>query len=113
MGRQEFLKQQEDLHMKITSSSQYSMGNAKTRQQLEEEREAYIQNAVKRVQEEALMLSNRAKEEEMKRLEYIRLEEERIKREDALRAEAMARAEEERRQKEIARQEELRRHQAE
>jgi len=111
--RQEFLKQQEDLHMKITSSSQYSMSNAKTRQQLEEEREAYIQNAVKRVQEEALMLSNRAKEEEMKRLEYIRLEEERIKREDALRAEAMARAEEERRQKEIARQEELRRHQAE
>merc|ERR1712168_361754 len=109
--RQEFLKQQEDLHMKITSSSQYSMSNAKTRQQLEEEREAYIQNAVKRVQEEALMLSNRAKEEEMKRLEYIRLEEERIKREDALRAEAMARAEEERRQKEIARQEELRRHQ--
>merc|ERR1712025_7298 len=74
---------------------------------------AYIQSAVKRVQEEALMLSNRAKEEEMKRLEYIRLEEERIKREDALRAEAMARAEEERRQKEIARQEELRRHQAE
>merc|ERR1712025_176306 len=111
--RQEFLKQQEDMHMKISSSSQYSMGNAKTRQQLEEEREAYIQNAVKRVQEEALMLSNRAKEEEMKRLEYIRLEEERIKREDALRAEAMARAEEERRQKEIARQEELRRHQAE
>merc|ERR1712042_366523 len=111
--RQEFLKQQEDLHMKITSSSQYSMSNAKTRQQLEEEREAYIQNAVKRVQEEALMLSNRAKEEEMKRLEYIRLEEERIKREDALRAEAMARPEEERRQKEIARQEELRRHQAE
>merc|ERR1712179_421789 len=77
----------------------------------EQEREAYIQNAVKRVQEEALMLSNRAREEEMKRLEYIKLEEERIKREDALRAEAMARAEEERKQKEIARQEELRRQQ--
>merc|ERR1712105_196199 len=89
----EFLKQQEDLHMKITSSSQYNMSNAKTRQQLEQEREAYIQNAVKRVQEEALMLSNRAREEEMKRLEYIKLEEERIKREDALRAEAMVRAE--------------------
>jgi len=109
--RQEFLKQQEDLHMKITSSSQFNINNAKTRQQLEEEREAYIQNAVKRVQEEALMLSNRAREEEMKRLEYIKLEEERIKREDQLRAEAMARAEEERRQKEIARQEELRRQQ--
>merc|ERR1711915_783347 len=71
--RQEFLKQQEDLHMKITSS-QFNVGNAKTRQQLEEEREAFIKNAVFRVQEEALMLSNRAKEEEMKRLEYIRLE---------------------------------------
>merc|ERR1711872_99844 len=66
--RQEFLKQQEDLHMKITSS-QFNVGNAKTRQQLEEEREAFIKNAVLRVQEEALMLSNRAKEEEMKRLE--------------------------------------------
>merc|ERR1711872_1041333 len=110
--RQEFLKQQEDLHMKITSSSQYSMSNAKTRQQLEEEREAYIQNAVKRVQEEALMLSNRAKEEEMKRLEYIRLEEERIKKEDKFRAEAMLRAEEERKAKELARQEEIKRQQA-
>merc|ERR1711915_464050 len=76
----------EDLHMKITSS-QFNVGNAKTRQQLEEEREAFIKNAVLRVQEEALMLSNRAKEEEMKRLEYIRLEEERIKKEDKLRAE--------------------------
>merc|ERR1712106_635279 len=72
--RQEFLKQQEDLHMKITSSSQYNVSNAKSRQQLEEEREAYIKNAVLRVQEEALMLSNRAKEEENKRIEYIRME---------------------------------------
>merc|ERR1712083_221823 len=109
--RQEFLKQQEDLHMKITSS-QFNVGNAKTRQQLEEEREAFIKNAVLRVQEEALMLSNRAKEEEMKRLEYIRLEEERIKKEDKLRAEAMLRAEEERKAKELARQEEIKRQQA-
>merc|ERR1712029_793168 len=68
--------------------------------------------AVLRVQEEALMLSNRAKEEEMKRLEYIRLEEERIKKEDKLRAEAMLRAEEERKAKELARQEEIKRQQA-
>merc|ERR1719341_2599645 len=110
--RQEFLKQQEDLHMKITSSSQYNVSNAKSRQQLEEEREAYIKNAVLRVQEEALMLSTRAKEEEQKRMEYIRLEEERIKREDILRAEAMVRAEEERKQREIARQEEIKRQRA-
>merc|ERR1712083_1164351 len=97
--------------MKITSS-QFNVGNAKTRQQLEEEREAFIKNAVLRVQEEALMLSNRAKEEEMKRLEYIRLEEERIKKEDKLRAEAMLRAEEERKAKELARQEEIKRQQA-
>merc|ERR1711915_1157238 len=68
--RQEFLKQQEDLHMKITSS-QFNVGNAKTRQQLEEEREAFIKNAVLRVQEEALMLSNRAKEEEIKDLNIL------------------------------------------
>merc|ERR1711892_913160 len=110
--RQEFLKQQEDLHMKITSSSQYNVSNAKSRQQLEEEREAYIKNAVLRVQEEALMLSNRAKEEENKRIEYIRMETERIAREDILRAEAMVRAEEERKLKEMARQEEMKRQQA-
>merc|ERR1711892_443831 len=110
--RQEFLKQQEDLHMKITCSSQYSVSNAKSRQQLEEEREAYIKNAVLRVQEEALMLSNRAKEEENKRIEYIRMETERIAREDILRAEAMVRAEEERKLKEMARQEEMKRQQA-
>merc|ERR1719431_1200669 len=109
--RQEFLKQQEDLHMKISSSSEFKVSSAKTRQQLEEEREAFIKNAVLRVQEEALMLSKRAKEEEMKRLEYIKMEEERIKKEDALRAEAMLRAEEERRQREIARQEEMKRQQ--
>merc|ERR1711892_497352 len=110
--RQEFLKQQEDLHMKITSSSQYNVSNAKSRQQLEEEREAYIKNAVLRVQEEALMLSNRAKEEENKRIEYIRMETERIAREDILRAETMVRAEEERKLKEMARQEEMKRQQA-
>merc|ERR1711892_1189691 len=110
--RQEFLKQQEDLHMKITSSSEFKISNAKSRQQLEEEREAYIKNAVLRVQEEALMLSNRAKEEENKRIEYIRMETERIAREDILRAEAMVRAEEERKLKEMARQEEMKRQQA-
>merc|ERR1712226_587774 len=68
--RQEFLKQQEDLHVKISSSSEFKVSSAKTRQQLEEEREAFIKNAVLRFQEEALMLSKRAKEEEMKRLEY-------------------------------------------
>merc|ERR1711892_484795 len=110
--RQEFLKQQEDLHMKITSSSQYNVSNAKSRQQLEEEREAYIKNAVLRVQEEALMLSKRSKDEEMKRVEFIRMEEERMAREDVLRQEAMLRAEEERKQREIARQEEMKRQQA-
>merc|ERR1711892_152928 len=110
--RQEFLKQQEDLHMKITSSSQYNVSNAKSRQQLEEEREAYIKNAVLRVQEEALMLSKRSKDEEMKRVEFIRMEEERMAREDVLRQEAMLRAEEERKQREIARQEEIKRQQA-
>merc|ERR1739838_766873 len=110
--RQEFLKQQEDLHMKITSSSEFKISNAKSRQQLEEEREAYIKNAVLRVQEEALMLSKRSKDEEMKRVEFIRMEEERMAREDVLRQEAMLRAEEERKQREIARQEEIKRQQA-
>merc|ERR1739838_126319 len=110
--RQEFLKQQEDLHMKITSSSEFKISNAKSRQQLEEEREAYIKNAVLRVQEEALMLSKRSKDEEMKRVEFIRMEEERMAREDVLRQEAMLRAEEERKQREIARQEEMKRQQA-
>merc|ERR1712228_1125718 len=85
--RQEFLKQQEDLHMKITSS-QFNVGNAKTRQQPEEEREAFIKNAVLRVQEEALMLSNRAKEEERKAKELARQEE--IKRQQALMLEQKA-----------------------
>merc|ERR1712176_25543 len=106
-GRQEFLKENEDLHMKIKSSD-FKMTNVKTRQQLEQERESFFQNTVKRVQEEAAMISNRAKEDEMKRVEFLKREEERIAREEKLRQEAMLRAEEERKKKELARQEELR-----
>merc|ERR1719384_282063 len=106
--RQEFLKQQEDLHMTV-KSSEMKVSNVKSRQQLEEEREAFFKNTVMRVQQEATMLSNRAKEEEQKRLEWLKTEEERMAREEILRQEAMLRAEEERRQKEAARQEELRR----
>merc|ERR550539_575367 len=106
--RQEFLKQQEDLHMEV-KTSEMKVSNVKTRQQLEEERETFFKNTVLRVQQEATMLSNRAKEEEQKRIEWLRTEEERMAREEILRQEAMVRAEEERRQKEAARQEELRR----
>merc|ERR1712213_31735 len=79
-------------------TSEFKMTSAKTRQQLEEERESFFRNTVMRVQEEAAMLSNRAKEDELKRIEYLRSEEERIKREEVLRQEAMLRAEEERKQ---------------
>merc|ERR1711862_499957 len=72
---------------------------------------SFFRNTVMRVQEEAAMLSNRAKEDELKRIEYLKSEEERIKREEVLRQEAMLRAEEERKQKELARQEELKRQQ--
>merc|ERR1719336_3700670 len=105
--RQEFLKQNEDLHMQV-KSTEFKVSNVKSRQQLEEEREAFFKKTVMRVQEEATMLSSRAKDEEQKRLEWLRTEEERMKREEILRQEAMVRAEEERRQKEAARQEELR-----
>merc|ERR1719210_3079548 len=104
--RQEFLEQNKDLHMQL-KTSEFKMTSAKTRQQLEEERESFFRNTVMRVQEEAAMLSNRAKEDELKRIEYLKSEEERIKREEVLRQEAMLRAEEERKQKELARQEEL------
>merc|ERR1712012_1280694 len=77
-------------------------------QQLEEEREAFFKDTILKVQQEAQMISSRAKDEEQKRIEYLRQEEERIKREEVLRQEAMVRAEEERKQKEMARQEELR-----
>jgi len=105
--RQEFLKQNEDLHMQIKSSD-FKMTNVKTRQQLEEERESFFKNTVLKVQQEAQLMSSRAKDDEMKRIEYLKSEEERIKREEILRQEAMLRAEEERKQKELARQEELR-----
>merc|ERR1712025_993496 len=108
--RQEFLEQNKDLHMQL-KTSEFKMTSAKTRQQLEEERESFFRNTVMRVQEEAAMLSNRAKEDELKRIEYLKSEEERIKREEVLRQEAMLRAEEERKQKELARQEELKRQQ--
>merc|ERR1712243_60052 len=52
--RQEFLKQQEDMHMKI-SSSKFNVVQSKTRQQLEEEREAMFAASVMRVQEESRM----------------------------------------------------------
>merc|ERR1712079_962779 len=108
--RQEFLKENEDLYMQLKTSD-FKMTSAKTRQQLEEERESFFRNTVMRVQEEASMLSNRAKEEELKRIEYLKSEEERIKREEVLRQEAMLRAEEERKQKELARQEEFKKQQ--
>merc|ERR1719239_403864 len=102
--RKEFLKQQEDLRMKVTSS-QFSAVQSKTRQQLEEEREAMFAASVKRVQEESRMQMERAKMEEQKRLDFLKQEEERLKREEVLRQEAMIRAEEERRRKEAQREE--------
>merc|ERR1712227_771552 len=97
-----------EVSSKIESKVEFSSGEErgkealKTRQQLEEERESFFRNTVMRVQEEAAMLSNRAKEDELKRIEYLKSEEERIKREEVLRQEAMLRAEEERKQKELA-----------
>merc|ERR1712012_1373765 len=103
--RREFLKQQEDLRMKV-SSSQFSTVQSKTRQQLEEEREAMFAASVKRVQEESRMQMERAKMEEQKRIDFLKQEEERLKREEVLRQEAMIRAEEERKRKEMERKEE-------
>merc|ERR1712193_301357 len=108
--RQEFLKENEDLYMQVKSSD-FKMTNVKTRRQLEQERESFFQNTVMSVQEEAKMISSRAKEDEMKRIEYLKSEEERIKREEILRQEAMLRAEEERKRKEFERQEELKKQQ--
>jgi len=71
-----FLKQQEDMNMKI-SSSQFSTVQSKSRQQLEEEREAMFAASVKRVQEESRMQMERAKMEEQKRLDFLKQEEER------------------------------------
>jgi len=110
--RQEFLKQQEDLRMKV-SSSQFSTVQSKTRQQLEEEREAMFAASVKRVQEESRMQMERAKMEEQKRIDFLKQEEERLKREEVLRQEAMIRAEEERRREEMERQRLLKRQQEE
>merc|ERR1711982_157736 len=92
--RQEFLEQNKDLHMQL-KTSEFKMTSAKTWEQLEEKRESFFRNTVMRVQEEAAMLSNRAKEDELKRIEYLKSEEERIKREEVFRQEAMLRAEEE------------------
>jgi len=108
--RKVFLKQQEDMNMKI-SSSQFSTVQSKSRQQLEEEREAMFAASVKRVQEESRMQMERAKMEEQKRLDFLKQEEERLKREEVLRQEAMIRAEEERRRKEAERKEEMRKQQ--
>merc|ERR1712227_525589 len=69
--RQEFLEQNKDLHMQL-KTSEFKMTSAKTRQQLEEERESFFRNTVMRVQEEAAML--RA-EEERKQKELARQEE--------------------------------------
>merc|ERR1711981_183947 len=74
--RKVFLKQQEDMNMKI-SSSQFSTVQSKSRQQLEEEREAMFAASVKRVQEESRMQMERAKMEEQKRLDFLKQEEER------------------------------------
>merc|ERR1711963_835364 len=68
--RKLFLKQQEDMNMKI-SSSQFSTVQSKSRQQLEEEREAMFAASVKRVQEESRMQMERAKMEEQKRLDFL------------------------------------------
>jgi len=105
--RQEFLKEQEDLHMKITKS-EFKTFTVKSRRELEEERELYLRNAIERVQEEATSMKNRQENDEKKRFEMFRMEEERIATEDRLRQEAMLRAEEERKIKESARLEELR-----
>merc|ERR1711909_184369 len=75
--RQEFLKQQEDMHMKI-SSSQFTAVKSKTRQQLEEEREAMFAASVLRVQEESRMQMERSKQEEQKRIGFLKDEEERV-----------------------------------
>merc|ERR1711862_702648 len=91
-----------EVSSKIESKVEFSSGEERRkealerRQQLEEERESFFRNTVMRVQEEAAMLSNRAKEDELKRIEYLKSEEERIKRKEVLRQEAMLRAEEER-----------------
>merc|ERR1711874_75108 len=103
--RQEFLKEQEDLHMKITKS-EFKTFAVKSRRELEEERELYLKSAIQRVQEEAEAMKRRQQEDEKKREEMLRLEKERLANEDRLRQEAMLRAEEERKLKEAARLEE-------
>merc|ERR1712060_476697 len=90
--RGEFLKKQENINTEI-KSSEFKMMSVKSRQELEEEREAYIKNAVLRIQEEALSMSQRMKMEEQKRLEMLKMEEERIKREETMRQEAIVKAE--------------------
>merc|ERR1719427_319737 len=78
--RQLFLKQQEDLRMQV-SSTKFSTVQSKTRQQLEEEREAMFAASVLRVQEESRMQAERAKQEEQKRIEFLKEEEERVRQE--------------------------------
>ena len=102
-----------DVDSSLLKSATVKITNVKTRQQLEQERESFFQSTVKRVQEEATMISNRAKEDEMKRVEFLKGEEERIMREEKLRQEAIQRAEEERKQKELERQEMLKKQQLE
>merc|ERR1711972_108418 len=90
--REEFLKKKENIDMNITTS-EYKTVDVKTRQQIEEEREAYIQQTVMKIQQEALGLKERIKMEENSRLKI----------EEVKRQEAMQRAEEERKRKELAR----------
>jgi len=96
--------------MNITTS-EYRTVDVKTRQQIEEEREAYIQQTVMKIQQEALGLKERIKMEENSRIQMIKQEEERLKIEEVKRQEAMQRAEEERKRKELARIEEMRKQQ--
>merc|ERR1711994_750797 len=93
--REEFLKKKENIDMNITTS-EYRTVDVKTRQQIEEEREAYIQQTVMKIQQEALGLKERIKMEENSRIQMIKQEEERLKIEEVKRQEAMQRAEEER-----------------
>merc|ERR1712012_860262 len=92
--RQEFLKQQEDLRMKV-SSSQFSTVQSKTRQQLEEEREAMFAASVKRVQEESRMQMERAKMEEQKRIDFLKQEMMQAQREEMERQRLLKRQQEE------------------
>jgi len=96
--------------MNITTS-EYKTVSVKSRKQIEEEREAYIQQTVQRIQEEALSLSKRVKTEEETRFEMIKREEERMKMEELKRLEIRRKTEEEREQREQARMQEMQKQQ--